>query len=136
MSIPKIRAALEKHLLGLTPAMATAFENVAFTPVAGTPYQRLSLLTNKPDNSTMGQSGYFEIGIFQITICAPLGTGPAAAEARAQLIRAHFRRGTSLVESGVTVIITDTPSVSPSMVDADRFNIPISIAFQAQITTP
>ena len=36
MSVVKVKAALETALNGMT-ALATAWENVAFTPVAGTP---------------------------------------------------------------------------------------------------
>lgn len=136
MSIAIVRRALEKHLATLSPNLQTSYENATFTPVAGTPYQRLNLLPNTPDNSIQGSATYFERGIFQVTMAYPLGTGPAASEAQAQLIRAHFKRGVSMVESGVTVIVMDTPRVSPSMVDGDRYSTPISITFQAQIKTP
>lgn len=136
MSLQIVRRAIEKRLATLSPNISTAFENAPFTPVAATPYQRLNLLPNTPDNSIQGAGSYFERGLFQITLAYPNGTGPAASEAQAQLIRAHFRRGTSMLESGVTVIVTDTPRVSPAMIDGDRYTTPISIPYQAQITTP
>ena len=134
MSLPIIRKALELKLAALVPSLATAFENAAFTPVAGTPYQRVNLLPNTPDNSIQGSATYFERGLFQVTLCYPIGTGPSAAETQAQLTRAHFKRGTSMVNSGVTVIVTDTPRVSPAMIDGDRFCISISVPWQAQIS--
>jgi len=136
MSIPIVRAALEKRLALLTPALVTAFENVTFAPVAGVPYQRLNLLPNTPDNSIMGSAVYFERGIFQISLMYPLGTGPGTADTQAQLLRAHFKRGTSMVEAGITVNIKDTPKVSPAFIDGDRYAVPISMSFQAQIETP
>lgn len=135
MSTAIVRKAMEKRLALITPALATAYENVTFAPVAGTPYQRINLLPNTPDNRVMGSAVYFERGIFQITLCYPQGTGPGAAEARAQVVRAHFKRGTSMTESGVIVLITDTPRVSPAFMDGDRYCIPISVPFQAQIST-
>jgi len=135
MSIPIVRKALELRLEALAPAIATAFENAAFTPVSGTPFQRVNLLPNTPDNSIQGSSAYFEVGLFQVTLCYPIGTGPTAAETQAQLIRSHFKRGSSMLNSGVTVVVTDTPKVSSGMIEGDRFCIPVSIPWQAQIST-
>lgn len=134
MTIAKIRSALEKQLAAITPVMSISFENVAFTPVAGTPYQRSNLLPNTPNDAQIGGRVYMEVGIYQVTVCYPMGNGPAAAEARCQLVKDAFKRGTSLVEGGVTVIIMNAPSVSSAMIDGDRFCIPISMRYQSQIT--
>ena len=133
MSLEVVRKALEKKLALLTPAIAIAYENMAFTPVLGTPYLRANLLPNSPDNSIMGQATYFERGIFQVTACYPLNAGTANAGAKAQAIRNHFKRGTTMVESSVTVIVTKTPSIATAIPDATHYNIPISIEYQAQI---
>ncbi len=133
MSIVIIRRALEKHLLALTPAIATATTNNAFTPTTGVPFQRIHLRPNTPDNAVQGARMFFERGIFQITLFWPTGGGAVAAESRAELLRNHFRRGTSLVESGVTVHVTNTPSIAPALVDEDRYSVPVSIYYQAQI---
>lgn len=135
MSLSIVRKALEVRLAALAPAISTAFENSAFTPVAGTPFQRVNLLPNTPDNSIQGASTYIETGLFQVTLCYPIGTGPAAAETQAQLTRAHFKRGNSMLNSGVTVIVTDTPRVSPALIDGDRYCVPVSVPWQAQIST-
>ena len=135
MSLVLIRRSFEKKLALLTPALATAYENAAFTPVNGTPYQRVHLIPSTPDNSTMGSSLYFERGIFQVTLCYSCGIGPLSIETQAQLLRTHFKRGTSLVEEGVTVTVTDTPRVAPGFPDGDRYTIPISVPWQAQIST-
>jgi len=135
MSLSIIRKALEQRLAALAPAIATAYENAPFVPAVGTPYQRVSMLPATPDNSTQGATLYLEIGIFQVTLMWPMGVGPSVMEDRAQLLRAHFKRGTSMVESGITVIVTKTPSVAPAFVDGDRFTVPVSIAFQAQVAT-
>jgi len=37
----RIRQALEKAVLAVTPAIDTAFENTTFNPRAGEPYQQL-----------------------------------------------------------------------------------------------
>lgn len=135
MSLKIVRAALENRLATLSPNLSTAYENVSFTPVAGIAYQRANLLPNTPDNSIQGAATYFERGIFQVTACYPTGTGPAAADTQAQAVRNHFKRGTSMVESFITVIVTDTPRQSTGFVDGDRWCVPVSIPFQAQIAT-
>lgn len=135
MSLVIVRRALEKKLAALSPNISISYENASFTPVAGTPYQKAELLPNTPDNSIQGAVTYFERGIFQVTLCYPTGAGTAASGTQAQLTRAHFKRGTSMIESGINVIVTDTPKVSPAIIDGDRYCIPISIRYQAQITT-
>lgn len=133
MSQLSIRRALEQRLAAMSPSLATAFENVPFTPTPGTPYQRANLLPAEPDNQTHGAATYFELGVFQITLCYPHGVGPGAVEARVDLVKTQFKRGVSLVESGVTVNIIRTPTVAPAMPDGDRFLVPISVRYQAQI---
>ena len=135
MSQSLIRKALEKKLAALSPNIATAYENVSFTPVAGTPYQRITLMPNDPDNSQMGSASYIARGIFQVTLCYPTQTGPASAETQAQIVQAHFKRGTALAESGIFVVVTHTPKQHPAMIDLDRYCIPLSILYQAQIST-
>lgn len=136
MTVALIRKALEKRLASVLPSMVVAFENVAFSPTANVPYQRVSLLPNTPDDDQIGSSTYFERGIFQVTVCFPIGNGPAACEARTQLVKDAFKRGTSLVEGAVTVIIMNAPSASSAMIDGDRFCIPVSVRYQAQVIVP
>lgn len=133
MSQVKIRAAFEKRLATMSPALATAYENVDFVPVTGTPFQRTNLLPAMPDNTTKGASFYREQGLFQVTLCYPLNKGANAAQARAELVKTHFMRGTSMVESGLVVNVTNTPTIAPAFTDGDRYVIPISIYYIADI---
>ena len=133
MTIALIRRALEKQLQTISPGINTAFENVAFTPASGVPYQRVNLLPNTPDDAQIGSRVYFERGIFQVTLCFPLGDGPGKCEARAQLVKDAFKRGTSAVEGVITVIVMNAPSVSSAMIDGDRYCIPVSMRYQAQV---
>ena len=134
MSITAVRAALETKLAAMTPALATAYENAPYTPVPGTPYQAVYLLPTV-ENPTMGDSYYREVGIFQISLFYPLLTGPAAAAARAQLIRTAFKRGTSMISGGITTTITRTPEISQGRVDGDRWHVPVKLQWHANITT-
>ena len=133
MSDQKVRKAFEKRLATMTPALDTAYENANYTPVTGTAYQSAFLLPAQPENDTLGNGYYREVGIFQIGIFYPLNTGPAAAEARAELIRSHFRRGTSMTEDGQTVLVVRTPQRTPGQSINDRYFIAVSIPYRSEV---
>lgn len=133
MSIGSVRAALESKLNAITPALATVWENTAYTPITGTPYQRVFLLPADPSNPTVGDKFYREQGIFQITLMYPLQTGAKAAQDRAELIRTAFKRGTSMISGSVTVKVEKTPAISPGRVDEDRWSVPVKIRWYADI---
>lgn len=133
MSVSAIRAALETALNAITPALPTAFENAPFTPIDGQAYQAVNLLSAEPSNPTLGDNFHRELGILQITLLYPPQTGPAAAMARAELIRATFYRGASFTSGGVTVIISGTPEIAPASVDGNRYAVPCKIRFFANI---
>jgi hypothetical protein len=128
-----IRAMLESRLNTLSPALATAWENAPYTPVAGTPYQRAWLLIATPDNSTMGDGYFREQGIFQITLMYPLQTGTSTAAIRAEAIRTAFKRGTSMTGNGITVRVELTPEIAVGRVDEDRWALPVKIRWSAGI---
>jgi hypothetical protein len=128
MSSVLIRTALESALAAMSPNLATAWENVPYTPVAGTPYQRVYLLLADPAQPEIGRMTQ-ERGFLQVSLAYPLGEGPAAAQTRAELIRDTFYRGRSFTASGVTVTIEKTPEISPAMVEPDRYVLPVRIRF-------
>jgi hypothetical protein len=133
MSAVAIRAALETGLNGMSPALGSAWENTTYTPVTGTPYQEVALLLATPDNTEFGPN-YLEQGFMQVTLCYPLGTGAAAATARAQLLRTTFKRGNAFVSGGVTVKCLKTPQILPGQPEGDRYRLPVRIPFLANVT--
>ena len=133
MSLTAVRAALETALNAMSPKIATAWENDEFTPPADTvPYQAVNLLTARPDNQEIGRA-YVERGLMQVTLRYPLKKGPAAAVARAEMLRATFFRGASFTASSVTSIIEQTPEIMPGFVDQNRWAVPVRIRFYAQV---
>ena len=134
MSAPEIRAALETALNAMTPSLATAWQNVPYTPVQGTPYQEPWLLAAPPENPEMGGLA-IERGIFKIKLKYPLNGGAGPAEARAKLIKQTFYRGRSFTSGGVTTWIERTPTVGGADVEPDRFVVPVDIPYRAQIQT-
>jgi len=133
MSVVSVRAALETALMTITPAIATAFENVAFVPpAASVPYQKAFVLFAEPFNGEMS-STHQELGYMQVTLNYPRQAGANAASARAELIRAAFKRGKSFTSGAVTVNITNTPEISQGIDVGTMFTVPVKIRFSAWI---
>ena len=133
MSAVKIRAALESGLNGMSPALSTAWENHAFTPPApSTPYQFVSILLARPNNAVFG-SEHQEIGYMQVRLMYPPQIGTATVAARAELIRTTFRRGATFSNSGVNVVISDTPEIMPGQNEDGRYAVAVKVRFFANI---
>lgn len=130
MSLVLIRSALEVALAAMSPALATAYENVPYTPVAGTPYQRVFLLSAPPENPEMGRFTR-DHGILQVSLAYPLNAGPAVAAARAELIRDTFYRGRTFTSGGLSTTIERTPEIAPARIEEDRYVVPVRIRFYA-----
>lgn len=133
MAIVSIKKALERHLATVTPALATAYENVAFTPTAGIPYQRVVVITEKTVNPLLGSDYYREEGTLQVFLAYPTNAGSNAALARAELIQQKFKRGTTLIEGNVQINFFKTPTIQGSLMTNDRLIVPISIPYEAEV---
>ena len=127
-----IRQALETKLGTISPALATAYENVQFKPTNGTAYQAVYVLFAQPDNRETGRQ-YVARGFMQVSLFYPQGGGAEPATSRAELIRSTFYRGLSLTNGGVTVTIERTPEILPGRNDDDRFVLPVRIPFYAPV---
>ena len=133
MSNVIIRALLEVHLNAIAPNIATAFENVPFAPVNGTPWQRVNLLTAQTLNPTFGGNFHRETGIFQVMLAYPENAGAAAAATRAELIRLQFVRGTTLTSGSLRVLIDRWPWSSQGVNDGGWYRLPVSIPYIADV---
>jgi len=99
--------------------------------VSGVLYLRPTLLPAPTQQAGLGNTGLDEYqGIYQVDIFAAVGGGRASAEAQADLIGDHFKRGTSLTSAGTIVRLRDV-SRTAGIVDGDRFAIAISINYMA-----
>jgi hypothetical protein len=132
MSMVSIRAGLETALNGMSPALATAWENASYSPVPGTPWQMVTLLPAEPDNREMNAT-HIERGLMQVNLFYPLNAGPGAAETRAELIRETFSRGASFTSSGVVTHLERTPEIAPGRVEDDWYLKPVRVRFYALI---
>jgi hypothetical protein len=133
MSTSQIRAALETALATVTPNLPTEYENVNFEPPASGAYQRTHLMPGDPVNDTFGDDQKREQGIFQVLLYYPTGTGPGAATAQAELIKTKFKRGSTFTNGGISVTISNTPTIAPALFSDDRYLIPIRIRYWAYV---
>jgi hypothetical protein len=133
MSVVSIRAALETALNTMSPPLSTAWENVSFTPTAGTAYQAVHVLFASPDNREYG-SRHQEVGYMQVSLRYPLQVGTATIAARAELIRTKFKRGSTFASGGYTVLVERTPEVGSGYAEGDRYVINVKIQFRAQVS--
>lgn len=136
-SLARIKVALETRLKAMASLLPTQWENSAFTPPSDAPYQTVHLLPAEPVNpSILGVAGsemYRETGIFQITLVYPARGGAGTALAKAEAIRDWFPRGGSYVYGGVTAVVARTPRIGPAMVQDDRYVLPVSVTYFANI---
>lgn len=132
MSRPKIRRALETAVAALSPALATQWENKAYAPVDGTPYQRVWFIWAEPLNDEFGKA-CVEQGVLDISLRYPTDAGPVTAEARAELIRESFPRGASFTSGGLTTTITRTAEIATGAIADGRYIVPVRIRFHAYL---
>ena len=133
MSIAVIKKLLEVRLNTVGGIFPTAFENVPFTPVVGTAWQSVHILPGQTENPTF-DSLKREVGLMQVTLNFPQKAGAAEALARAELIRAGFVRGLSMVEGNVSVRILRSPYVGPAANDGVWYQVPLSVPYTADVS--
>ena len=131
MSLIKIRAALETTLNNISPAVATAWENVKYAPVVNTPYQ-LVYLKAIPENPNFGIKTRYQ-GLLYVRLMYPQSGGVNAITARAEMILTAFRRGTTHIKDSVECVITQTPEFNTEGNDGDRFAGLITIKFHTNL---
>ena len=137
MSLLTLRQLYETAIKAIDPTFPTVWENNLYKPLDGVAYQKVDRLLANPENPTFSNPGVGnflrELGIIQVTLLYPLGTGPSAADTKAQAIRDAFPQGKSFTSGTVTLIIQRTPTVAPGRIDGDRWSIPVKIPFFANI---
>ena len=80
-------------------------------------------------------TNFIERGVFQVSLFYPGFKGPGLAEARAELIRSAFYKGRTLSSGGLQTSIANVPEIGQGMEDLDRWMVPVSIRYRAEITT-
>ena len=133
MSNQVIRSLLETRLDTLSPSIATVKENTAYTPVKGTTYQRVFVLMAQTENPTLGDGFKRERGILQVNLYFPEFVGSGASEARSELIKTLFKRGTTMQQGQIRVQVYASPYTGPAMNSEGFFMLPVSVPFIADV---
>lgn len=131
MTMATIRAALETRLNGISPAIATAWENVEYTPVIGIPWQRVNLLTNEPVDYAVTSDVVEQRGLLQVTLYYPRNSGTATVSARAQAIATRFAPVQTLTSGATNVEILSTAHIAAGTTVDDWFVIPVTIPWRS-----
>lgn len=132
----ELRKALEKHLDLISANIDTAREAVAYQPTEGRAYQRVQLVPRRTENPTMGDGYYRDTGEFQVFLNYPGNLGTGAVTARAEQIRGHFKRGTTLIEGSSEVLITRTAQIAGVTSIGDRIILPVLITYSVEAFEP
>lgn len=133
MSAPdsNIRAAFVTRLQAFPALPPVAWENIAYTPVTGTTYLRPYLLPAEPFQAEIGSNGQNRhTGIYQINIFAPAGCGTATVNTLRDALINHFKRGTVLTYSGISVTC-EKAFAGPMPTETDWVRIPITVRYRA-----
>lgn len=131
--ISSTKKACERRLATLSPAIPTAYENVAFTPPTSL-YLRTQFTVQNPDDPVFGRGYYRERITFQVFVCEELNKGTANANSKAEAIRTLFTKGTSLAEDGYVIHVLQTPQIAGSAVTTDRLVIPVMIDLVVEVS--
>ncbi|MDM0041879.1 phage tail terminator-like protein [Variovorax sp. J22R193] len=134
MSTKACRALLEARVKtwadAHNPVLPIAFENVKFTKPASGIYLRTFTLPNPTDSRFMEATDRVYMGVFQVSIVAPLQTGPAAAEAIVTELEALFPLNLDLTSTLKVTTITPV-SAAPALQEPDAYVTPASFSYQA-----
>lgn len=111
------------------PALPVAWENVGFTPPAGT-YLRAFLLRGDATSRDLYGDNRHRVGVFQVSIVCPAGNGAGAAESIAAELDALFPMNLILTSGAFSVTQVSPLRTRPAIPD-DRFTVPVDFAYRA-----
>lgn len=131
MTIATIRAALEVRLNGIASPLPTAWENVPYTPTAGTAWQRVRLLINDPADLAITSDVVEHLGLFEVLTFYPPGAGTAAAAARAQAIADRFAPVQTLTSGSTRVEILQTARIGTGFPADDWWCVPVTVPWRS-----
>lgn len=114
------------------PDLPTAYEGVNFDPPSSI-YQSCQFIIEKPTDPVFGLGYYRERINFQIFISDISGKGTTTALERAELIREKFKKGTTLFEEDVKILILETPQIMGTLISQDRVIVPVQIKVIAEV---
>lgn len=135
MSQKKCRQAYEGRLAtwaaARSPALRIQYENVPFTPVTGETYLKAYLLPATTTSEDLAGDLTTYRGVFQVSVVAPINTGPGIAEGIADEIAAQFYTNLQLTLTGFMVQQITPCSIAPALQDESQYIVPVSFEYRA-----
>lgn len=134
MAIAETKRAVERRLKAMTVDLPTAYEGVSFVPPAGM-YQRIQFRVNAPDDPVFGKGYYRERIEAQVFIVDNAGTGTGGVLTRAELVRDHFKKGTTLTEGGLLIHVLETPQINSTSISDSKVVAAVLIDLVVEVIT-
>lgn len=134
----RITEALHTRLAALTlsPTMSVAWPDIDFTPPAAG-YLRPTHVPNTVRQATLGSAGKNRYrGIYQVSVFWQRNAGELVPREKADLVAAHFKRGTVLTNGGLSIRIYAPPVVAQTMQDGAYTHTPVTIRYQVDADNP
>lgn len=122
--------------LSLTPAMEVAWPDKPFDPPEQG-YLRATHVPNTVTQVTLGDAGQNRYrGIYQVSVFWKRGATEIVAREKADLVAAHFKRGTTLSNGGLSIRIYTPPVVAQTFEDGPYTQTPVTIRYQVDSANP
>ena len=119
---------LNTRLAQLSPLPPVAWPNVPFTPSIGTLWLRADLLPADSALETI-QGSEEHVGVYQVSVFAPLGRGTGSAMVQADAVADHFAADRDL--SGLRI---RSISVGQPIREESWLVVPVSIEYRVHYT--
>ncbi|MES2973363.1 MAG: phage tail terminator-like protein [Pseudomonadota bacterium] len=140
MSRALIRRAFEDRLntwaAGRAPALPVAWENAAFDPEPVDMYLMGFLLPGDTTSADLARKNRRFVGLYQVTVVAPLNAGPGAVDAVVAELSELFDPAVPMSISGLQVWISDPLSDGPAIPEPSRYSVPCSIPYLVEAYLP
>lgn len=125
-----IETALSAWASARSPALTIAWENVPFSQPTSA-YLRAFLLpaaTTGPDLAGVARTYR---GVYQVSVVAPINSGPGVAEGIADEIAALFPLNARFTVPGLTLQIITPVTAAQGAQDSTNFIVPVSFGYRA-----
>lgn len=135
MSNKRIRALYEGRLktwaAGRSTPLRVAYQNVPFTPVTGEIYLKATLLPADTASDDLAGALRTYLGVFQVSVVAPINAGPGAAETIGDELAALFTMNQRLTATGFTVQQITPATQAAALPDEKNYIVPVSFEYRA-----
>lgn len=130
--IPKLLLEHMETLAVGSPPLEIAMPGRREDPKDGRAYLEVTYLPNSTlDIGLSSEASARFLGLLQVTVVDPSGTGILSPHQVAALVLEHFPKGLTLYDdAGVKLRIPSRGSIAPGIQSAGDFRIPVSIPYQ------